>query len=161
MSDQILPDESEERPLRQLEVGELEQILADHKQWLEPEDGEGQKANLEKTCLQGVEIIAAGDDAGIDIADSGTYATSQGPRLESSAEVNAMASAGAHMVGMTGMPEAALARELDLSYASCAVVSNWAAGRAEKPITMDTILKNLDRGMIDVRRLLEHLVIRL
>jgi len=107
------------------------------------------------------EIISAGKDADIDVADSGTYATSQGPRLESSAEVNAMAAAGADMVGMTGMPETALARELDLSYASCAVVSNWAAGRGEGPITMDDILQNLDRGMKDVRLLLEHLVTRL
>ena len=106
-------------------------------------------------------VIAAGAEAGIELVDSGTYAASQGPRLESMAEVDAMSRAGAHMVGMTGMPETALARELDLSYASCSVVSNWAAGRGEGPITMDEILQNLAKGMTGVRHLLEHLVVLL
>jgi 5'-methylthioinosine phosphorylase len=59
------------------------------------------------------------------------------------------------MVGMTGMPEAALARELGLAYASCAVVANWAAGRGTGPISMQDIESSLVGGMANVRRLLE------
>ena len=62
------------------------------------------------------------------------------------------------MVGMTGMPEAALARELKLSYATCAVVANWAAGRGEGPITIKMIEANLKMGIEKVRLLLEHVI---
>ncbi|MFP4132163.1 MAG: S-methyl-5'-thioadenosine phosphorylase, partial [Thiohalospira sp.] len=84
----------------------------------------------------------------------GTYAATQGPRLESRAEVEALERDGCHLVGMTGMPEAALARELELCYASCCVVANRAAGKGESVITMDEIRHYLHAGMEDVRRLL-------
>jgi len=61
-------------------------------------------------------------------------------------------------VGMTGMPEAALARELALCYASCAVIANWAAGRGESVITAKTIDENLQVGMAHVRSMLEHVI---
>jgi 5'-methylthioinosine phosphorylase len=64
---------------------------------------------------------------------------------------------GCDLVGMTGMPEAALARELGLCYACCAVVVNWAAGKGEGPITMEEIDVNLTTGMEQARRLLAHL----
>ena len=63
--------------------------------------------------------------------DQGVYAATQGPRLETAAEIDRLERDGAHMVGMTGMPEAALAREAGLCYAAIAVVANHAAGRAE------------------------------
>ena len=59
------------------------------------------------------------------------------------------------MVGMTGMPEAALARELELEYACCAVVANRAAGRGSGPISMEQIEEHLNQGMEKVRKLLE------
>jgi purine nucleoside phosphorylase len=62
---------------------------------------------------------------------------------------------------MTGMPEAALARELELCYASIAVVANMAAGRGDEAITMEMIERHLKTGMTDVRRLLEHIVPRI
>jgi purine nucleoside phosphorylase len=62
------------------------------------------------------------------------------------------------MVGMTGMPEAALARELGMCYASCAVVANWAAGRGEGPLTIGLIESTVKVGMHKVRRLLEHAI---
>jgi 5'-methylthioadenosine phosphorylase len=65
------------------------------------------------------------------VLDGGTYAASQGPRLESAAEITRFERDGADMVGMTAMPEAALARELGLCYASVAFVVNWAAGRGD------------------------------
>lgn len=73
-------------------------------------------------------IVHAAGRAGEPIHAGGTYAATQGPRLESAAEIDRLARDGAHMVGMTGMPEAALARELDLSYATLALVVNAAAG---------------------------------
>ena len=64
---------------------------------------------------------------------------------------------GCDLVGMTGMPEASLARELDICYACCAVVANWAAGLREGPITMAEIERHLGDGMQHVRRLLSNL----
>jgi 5'-methylthioinosine phosphorylase len=64
---------------------------------------------------------------------------------------------GCDLVGMTGMPETALARELGLCYACCAVVVNWAAGKSEGPITMAEIEANLASGMAQARGLLASL----
>lgn len=76
-------------------------------------------------------LVLAAREAGEPILEDGTYAATQGPRLETAAEIDRLERDGADMVGMTGMPEAALARELGLCYASIAVVVNYAAGRAE------------------------------
>ncbi len=94
----------------------------------------------------------------IDIVDGGTYAATQGPRLETAAEIERLERDGCHLVGMTGMPEAALARELQLCYACCAVVANWAAGKAEGIITMADIEENLKAGMQQVSDLLKSLM---
>ncbi|OBS10889.1 S-methyl-5'-thioinosine phosphorylase [Acidihalobacter prosperus] len=103
-------------------------------------------------------MIAACAAAGIGHVDRGTYGATQGPRLESTAEIDRMARDGCDLVGMTGMPEAGLARELGLSYATCAVVANWAAGRGTGEITMEEVGQNLDIGMRDVARMLEALM---
>ena len=76
-------------------------------------------------------LLRAAEDAAEPIAAGGTYAATQGPRLESAAEINRYERDGADMVGMTGMPEAALARELGVCYAALAVIVNHAAGRAD------------------------------
>lgn len=88
----------------------------------------------------------------------GVYAATQGPRLETAAEIDRLERDGADMVGMTGMPEAVLARELQLPYASCAVVANRAAGRGEGEITMEEIEQALKTGVARVGELLEALV---
>jgi len=75
-------------------------------------------------------LIRAARQRGLDAKEGGTYGATQGPRLETAAEILRMERDGCHMVGMTGMPEAALARELGLCYAACAVSANWAAGKA-------------------------------
>lgn len=100
-------------------------------------------------------LIQAASEAEVDAMDWGTYATSQGPRLESAAEIDKLERDGCHMVGMTGMPEASLAREAGLRYAHCAVVSNAAAGRGEATITMEDIKKNLETGIQSTCELLE------
>jgi len=79
-------------------------------------------------------LIAAAAAAGVDCHDGGTYAATQGPRLETAAEVDRLERDGADFVGMTAMPEAALAQELGLEYACIAMVVNPAAGRGDVPI---------------------------
>ncbi len=103
-------------------------------------------------------LISAGARAGIDLATSGTDGATQGPRLETAQEIRRMERDGCDLVGMTGMPEASLAREIGLCYACCAVVVNWAAGKGAGPITMDEIEENLASGMQKARRLLAHTV---
>ncbi len=103
-------------------------------------------------------LISAARDADVRVIESGTYGASQGPRLESAAEINRMERDGCHIVGMTGMPETALARELDLCYAVCAVSANWAAGRGTEPITMEMIDRNIATGLEQVRTILEQLI---
>ncbi len=100
-------------------------------------------------------LIAAAEQAGLDAWTEGTYGATQGPRLETAAEIDRMERDGCDMVGMTGMPEAALARELELCYATCAVSANWAAGRGGAEITMEEIRENLRLGMADVVKLLD------
>lgn len=106
-------------------------------------------------------LVDAAIDAGLDVHDGGTYGATQGPRLETAAEINRMEQDGCDLVGMTGMPEAGLARELDMRYAHCAVVANWAAGRSPGPISMTEIEANLAGGMLGVRTLLEAALPRL
>ncbi len=82
-------------------------------------------------CFSGelrARLIAAAQRLGLDAVPHGTYGVTQGPRLETAAEIRRMARDGCDVVGMTAMPEAGLARELDLPYAICAVVVNRAAG---------------------------------
>ncbi|HEX5055088.1 MAG TPA: S-methyl-5'-thioinosine phosphorylase [Gammaproteobacteria bacterium] len=84
-------------------------------------------------------LSAAAASAGLQVISRGTYGVTQGPRLETAAEIRRMARDGCDMVGMTGMPEAALARELALPYACCAVVVNWAAGLSPAEISIEEI----------------------
>jgi 5'-deoxy-5'-methylthioadenosine phosphorylase len=80
------------------------------------------------------ELIAAATAVGATVDFGGVYAATQGPRLETTAEIDRLERDGCDMVGMTGMPEAALARELELEYACLAIVVNRAAGRGAATI---------------------------
>ncbi|HET7365288.1 MAG TPA: S-methyl-5'-thioinosine phosphorylase [Burkholderiales bacterium] len=93
------------------------------------------------------------------LVDGGVYATTQGPRLETAAEINRLEHDGADIVGMTAMPEAALAREISLEYAAIAVVANYAAGRgdAKRAVPLDKIAAVLEEAMGRVRRIIERL----
>ncbi|MFP4146615.1 MAG: S-methyl-5'-thioinosine phosphorylase [Halorhodospira sp.] len=103
-------------------------------------------------------LLSAAREAGVEVIDGGTYGATQGPRLETAAEIQRMARDGCDLVGMTGMPEAALAREAELRYAHCAVVANWAAGIGEgKELSMDEIRDHLHHGMEAVRSLIARL----
>jgi 5'-methylthioadenosine phosphorylase len=109
--------------------------------------------SLRQSCME------AGRRAGQPMVEGGVYATTQGPRLETAAEIDRLERDGADMVGMTGMPEAALARELDLCYAAIAVVANYAAGRAgsREGVHMEEINATLKTALGKVRRIIEEL----
>jgi 5'-deoxy-5'-methylthioadenosine phosphorylase len=106
--------------------------------------------------------IAAARDAGVAVVDGGTYAATQGPRLETKAEIDRLERDGATMVGMTGMPEAALAREIGLKYAALAVVVNPAAGRGSsaRAVSLDEISRVIDETMGGIRLIVAKLVER-
>ncbi|MBL6751909.1 MAG: S-methyl-5'-thioinosine phosphorylase [Nevskia sp.] len=101
------------------------------------------------------ELIHAALAARIDVAESGVMAVTQGPRLESAAEIRRLKRDGCDMVGMTGMPEAGLARELGLDYGCLAVSVNWAAGIGRGDIHAE-IHESIDTGMERVRAILQH-----
>jgi 5'-methylthioinosine phosphorylase len=101
-------------------------------------------------------IAAAAREINLDVASAGTYGATQGPRFESIAEIRRMERDGSDIVGMTGMPETSLARELGLCYACIAVVANPAAGKAEGTISLQEIERILESGMAQVRSLLEQ-----
>jgi 5'-methylthioinosine phosphorylase len=105
-------------------------------------------------------LLAAAKLAGQVCIDGGVHAVMQGPRLETAAEIDRLERDGAHMVGMTGMPEAALAKELGLSYATIAVVVNHAAGRgnSREAVPLETIGAVIEPAMERVRSILEQLV---
>jgi 5'-methylthioadenosine phosphorylase/5'-methylthioinosine phosphorylase len=103
-------------------------------------------------------VMTAGRELNFKMSDGGVYGATQGPRLETAAEITRMAQDGCSIVGMTGMPEAALARELGIDYACCALVVNWAAGLSDSLITMTAIEQTLSSGMADVKLLLRHII---
>lgn len=100
-------------------------------------------------------IIQASAKVGQPLHLSGTYAVTQGPRLETAAEIQRLKRDGCDIVGMTAMPEAALAKELGLPYASIAIVVNPAAGLGTEAITMDAIMACLEEGVVKTKALLD------
>lgn len=96
-------------------------------------------------------LLKAGKACDIVLHNGAVYGATQGPRLESAAEIDRMEQDGCDLVGMTGMPEAGLAREADLNYACLSLVVNMAAGRSEGIITMEEIEQALLNGMENVR----------
>ena len=92
-------------------------------------------------------LMAGARAAGETVALGGTYGCMQGPRLETAAEIRRLDNDGCDLVGMTGMPEAALARELGMAYASISMVVNPAAGLSAEAITLEAILREADHCM--------------
>jgi 5'-methylthioadenosine phosphorylase len=104
-------------------------------------------------------LLQAAADCQEKVFDGSVYAATQGPRLETAAEIDRLERDGADLVGMTGMPEAVLAREAGLEYATIAAVANYAAGRADSAhaIPLDKIGAILEQAMGRVRRIIESL----
>ena len=103
-------------------------------------------------------LIDVATKMGIGFSDAGVYGATQGPRLETAAEIVRMERDGCDLVGMTGMPEAVLAAELGMRYVCLALVVNRAAGKSDHIITMEEIEQAIDKGMADVRGILEQSV---
>ena len=107
-------------------------------------------------------LLSSASELKFNPQDGGVYAATQGPRLESIAEVVKLERDGCNIVGMTGMPEAALARELGLEYAACALVINWAAGKdGDNIISLQEMEKYLESGMAKIRQILESTLPRI
>ena len=104
------------------------------------------------------QLIAAAQAAGVSVTTAGVYGCTQGPRLETAAEIARMERDGCDTVGMTGMPEAALAAEAQIRYASLALVVNWAAGKSDHIITMDEIYEAIRIGMTSVKQILAQFI---
>ena len=107
-------------------------------------------------------LIEGAAQAGVEVVPRGTYAAVQGPRLETVAEIDRLERDGADLVGMTGMPEAALARELGIPYAALALVANPAAGRgtSAESISLEEISRVLKETMGRVRQVVGKVVER-
>ena len=109
-------------------------------------------------------VLRAGRRAGVALVAGGCYGATQGPRLETRAEIARLRRDGCDLVGMTGMPEAGLARELGLDYACLAVIANWAAGCGAEPgapaaeITLAEVLENVEAATATLPGLLASLV---
>ncbi len=103
-------------------------------------------------------LARAAAQIGETLAWGGTYGCCQGPRLETAAEIRRMERDGCDLVGMTGMPEAALARELGMPYAALAVVANHAAGKGDsrKTVSIAAINATVDQAMVRVRAVLSE-----
>ncbi|MDQ6960667.1 MAG: S-methyl-5'-thioinosine phosphorylase [Mariprofundaceae bacterium] len=127
-----------------------EQVALEHVDFTRPYAGP-----LRRTLLK------AARNASIDVVDGGCIGVFQGPRLESSAEVEKARRDGCHMAGMTSLPEAGLARELGLDYAGLAVVSNWGAGVTGEALSEDDIAATLKQPMKRVRDLLRALLLQM
>ena len=106
-------------------------------------------------------VLDAAARRGVALADGGCYGATQGPRLETKAEIARMRRDGCDLVGMTGMPEAGLARELGLDYACLAIVANWAAGAGTDPdevITLQDVLDNVAAASAGIPALLREML---
>ncbi len=128
---------------------------ADGEPVLHAEFGEPYSAGLRRALLD------AARRAGVAVVDGGCYAATQGPRLETRAEIMRLRRDGCDLVGMTGMPEAALAREAELEYACIAVVANWAAGCGpdpDAPISLEEIHAHLAAATAEVPVLVRALL---
>ncbi|VAW57620.1 S-methyl-5'-thioinosine phosphorylase [hydrothermal vent metagenome] len=105
------------------------------------------------------QLLASAEKQSINVIDGGVYAATQGPRLETAAEIQKLLRDGADIVGMTGMPEASLARELGIDYACCALVVNWAAGCAgTTKIDHDAMQNVIEKGMVQVKAILKNCI---
>jgi len=94
-------------------------------------------------------LLAAALSLETPVVDGGCYACMSGPRLETAAEIRRLERDGCDLVGMTGMPEAVLAREAELAYAALAVVANFAAGKgdSQEAVPLHTVGAVLEEAM--------------
>lgn len=104
------------------------------------------------SCLMRERLIQSLSAAGLSFHPQAVYGCTQGPRLETAAEIQRLINDGCDLVGMTAMPEAALARELGLEYAALCLVVNWAAGLANQELSLVEMMQVLATGMSDIKK---------
>ena len=104
------------------------------------------------------QLIASAKSLQMPLVSTGVYGATQGPRLETAAEIKRLERDGCTIVGMTGMPEASLARELGIEYACCAMVVNRATGKVPNGIEFGAVEKNLKGGVEQVQRLISEVL---
>ena len=127
------------------------------------EGGDNQVVHVDFTHPYALELrqqlLQSAQRSNEQVFDGAVYAATQGPRLETAAEIDRLERDGADIMGMTGMPEAVLARELDVPYAAVCVVANWAAGRATSrdAIVFSSIEEVLQKSLGRVRNVIEKL----
>jgi len=102
-------------------------------------------------------IVSAGRLTGIPLKDKGTYVAVEGPRLETAAEIRAYGMIGADVVGMTGMPEASLAREAEICYSGLSVVANYAAGISKYKLTTGEVMEAMKSSTEKIKQLLKEI----
>lgn len=101
-------------------------------------------------------LLKAGKSVRVPLKNSGTYVAVEGPRLETASEIKAFGILGADVVGMTGMPEAALARELEICYSAIVLVANFAAGIKKKKLTVAEVMEAMKASMEKIKSLLKE-----
>ena len=107
------------------------------------------------------EIALGGAELGIaNIHDGGTYVCTEGPRFESPAEIRMYEALGAHVVGMTSIPEVVLAKEAELCYATVCMVTNYAAGISDTPLTHEEVVHEMNKNVHRIRDLFFHTILR-
>jgi len=122
-----------------------------HIDFTEPYD-----AALRRSLVEGANGVE-----GLAVVDGGCYGAMEGPRLETAAEIGRLERDGCTVVGMTGMPEAVLARELDLAYATLAIVVNPAAGKAGARVDLDALATAIENGMKSAQTVISQTLSRL
>lgn len=99
-------------------------------------------------------LAASAGELGIDVVNGGAYICIEGPQFSTRAESNLYRGWGASVIGMTAMPEARLAREAEICYATLAMVTDYDVWHAsEEPVTVEMVVANLRRNA-DVARAL-------
>lgn len=98
----------------------------------------------------------AGRRVRVSVKNGGTYVAVEGPRLESASEIRSFGILGGDVVGMTGMPEASLARELEICYSGLSVVANYAAGISRRKLTVAEVMEAMKAATTNIKRLLSE-----
>jgi 5'-methylthioadenosine phosphorylase len=101
-------------------------------------------------------LIKAGKQSKVPLKNGGTYVAVEGPRLETASEIKSFSILGGDVVGMTGMPEASLARELEICYSGISVVANYAAGISKKKLTVPEVMEAMKDSTEKIKRLLKE-----
>jgi len=101
-------------------------------------------------------LMRAGKRVRVSLKNGGTYVAVEGPRLETASEIRGFALLGGDVVGMTGMPEASLARELEICYSGLSVVANYAAGMSKTKLTVAEVMEAMKATTEKIKRLLSE-----